>query len=73
MTPFDIRIRKGCASVISASTPSSRCSLPPAAAPKFLSIFNVERDGWQLLPGEYQVLVGGSSRETPLAAALRVP
>ena len=33
---------------------------------KFLSIFNVEKDGWQLLPGEYTFLVGGSSQSLPL-------
>ena len=41
--------------------------------PQFLSIFDVGRDGWQLLSGEYQVFVGGSSRETPLRDVLRVP
>lgn len=34
--------------------------------PKYLSIFNVERNGWQLLPGEYNFLVGGSSQNLPL-------
>src|SRR5271165_7190093 len=33
---------------------------------KYLSIFNVEQNGWQLLPGEYTFLVGGSSQELPL-------
>ena len=33
---------------------------------KYLSIFNVEQNGWQLLPGEYTFLVGGSSRHLPL-------
>jgi beta-glucosidase len=41
--------------------------------PKFLSTFNVDRDAWQLLSGEYQVFAGGSSRETPLRDVLRVP
>ncbi len=40
--------------------------------PKFLSIFDVAQDGWQLLAGEYQVFVGGSSRETPLRTAFQV-
>jgi len=40
--------------------------------PLFLSIFNVEKDGWELLPGEYEFFVGGSSRSTPLHAAVRV-
>lgn len=34
--------------------------------PWYLSIFNVDRDDWQLLPGEYTFLVGGSSRDLPL-------
>lgn len=34
--------------------------------PKFLSIFNVEQNDWQLLPGEYSFLVGGSSQNLPL-------
>jgi len=33
---------------------------------KFLSIFNVEQNGWQLLPGEYGFMVGGSSENLPL-------
>jgi len=34
--------------------------------PKYLSIFNVEQNGWQLLPGEYGFMVGGSSQNLPL-------
>ena len=34
--------------------------------PKYLSIFNVERNAWQLLPGEYGFMVGGSSQSLPL-------
>jgi beta-glucosidase len=36
--------------------------------PKFLSIFDVQKDSWDLLPGEYTFLVGGSSNSTPLKA-----
>jgi beta-glucosidase len=36
--------------------------------PKFLSIFNEQKDGWEFLPGEYKFFVGGSSRSTPLTA-----
>jgi len=32
----------------------------------------VEKDSWELLPGEYQFFVGSSSRSTPLSAAVRV-
>ncbi len=34
--------------------------------PKYISIFNVEQNGWQLLPGEYSFMVGGSSQSLPL-------
>jgi beta-glucosidase len=34
--------------------------------PKYLSIFNVEQNGWQLLPGDYGFMVGGSSQSLPL-------
>jgi len=34
--------------------------------PKYLSIFNAERNGWQLIPGDYGFMVGGSSQSLPL-------
>jgi len=34
--------------------------------PKYLSIYSVEQHGWQLLPGEYKVMAGGSSQNLPL-------
>jgi beta-glucosidase len=34
--------------------------------PKYLSIFDVERSGWRLIPGEYGFMVGGSSQDLPL-------
>jgi beta-glucosidase len=34
--------------------------------PKYLSIFNVEKNGWQLIPGDYGFMVGGSSQNLPL-------
>ncbi|HEX4784130.1 MAG TPA: glycoside hydrolase family 3 C-terminal domain-containing protein [Candidatus Sulfotelmatobacter sp.] len=34
--------------------------------PKYLSIFNVEKNGWQLIPGGYVFMVGGSSQDLPL-------
>jgi beta-glucosidase len=33
---------------------------------EFLSIFNVEKDAWQLIPGTYTLMVGGSSQSLPL-------
>ena len=38
--------------------------------PKYLSIFDEQKDGWELLPGEYKIFVGGSSRDTPLTAVV---
>jgi len=38
--------------------------------PKFLSIFDVDKDNWDLLKGEYKLFVGGSSRSTPLTATV---
>ncbi len=41
--------------------------------PKSMSVFNVEKDAWDLLPGDYLVFAGGSSRHTPLTATLHIP
>jgi beta-glucosidase len=40
--------------------------------PLYLSVFNTDNNAWQLLPGEYKVLAGASSQETPLTATLHV-
>ena len=40
--------------------------------PMYLSIFSVEKNDWELLPGDYTLFVGGSSRFTPLAATVRL-
>ena len=40
--------------------------------PLYLSVFNPDKDGWQLLPGDYKVLAGPSSSETPLDATLHI-
>jgi beta-glucosidase len=42
-------------------------------APRLLSVFNVEKDDWELDRGDYKVFVGGSSRETPLTDSVRLP
>src|ERR1700728_2472504 len=34
--------------------------------PKYLSIFDVKQNGWQLVPGEYSFMAGGSSQSLPL-------
>ena len=43
-----------------------------AVDPKFLSIFNVTKDAWELLPGEYTIHAGASSRDLPLTAAMKL-
>jgi len=40
--------------------------------PHYLSIFVVDKDDWELVPGEYKVYVGGSSRNTPLTGTVRI-
>jgi len=41
--------------------------------PQYLSVFNVAEDGWDLVPGQYHVYVGGSSKSTPLSATVAIP
>ena len=40
--------------------------------PKYLSIFSVDRNAWQLVPGDYTFLVGGSSQELPLKESVNL-
>jgi beta-glucosidase len=38
--------------------------------PKYLSIFDEAKDGWTLVPGDYTIMVGGSSDKLPLKATV---
>jgi beta-glucosidase len=40
--------------------------------PLYLSIFNTDKDSFELLPGEYKILAGPSSMETPLGATMSI-
>lgn len=40
--------------------------------PQMLSIFDEQKNGWDLLPGAYQILAGPSSAETPLKGTIEV-
>ncbi len=40
--------------------------------PLMISIFDDAKDSWQVVPGEYKVLAGSSSRELPLSTALKL-
>ncbi|HET7102426.1 MAG TPA: fibronectin type III-like domain-contianing protein, partial [Terriglobia bacterium] len=39
---------------------------------KYLCIFNETKDGWELLPGDYTLMVGGSSQSLPLKATIHL-
>jgi beta-glucosidase len=47
-------------------------SVSVAIEPLFLSIFNVDKDAWQLVPGDYRLMVGGSSVALPLSATVKL-
>jgi beta-glucosidase len=38
--------------------------------PQMLSIFNADKNAWEIVPGEYKVWAGGSSRDLPLSTAI---
>jgi beta-glucosidase len=40
--------------------------------PWYVSVFNVDQDAWQLLPGDYTFLVGSSSRDLPLKESINL-
>ncbi len=40
--------------------------------PKYLSIFDEDKDAWALVPGEYTIMAGGSSDKFPLKAAINL-
>jgi beta-glucosidase len=52
--------------------PGESKTLTLQLAPLHLSIFQAEKNTWTLLPGEYRILVGGSSRETQLSGPFHV-
>ena len=39
---------------------------------QMMSIFDVDKDNWQLVPGEYSVYAGSSSRDLPLTKTLTI-
>ncbi|WP_348269164.1 glycoside hydrolase family 3 C-terminal domain-containing protein [Edaphobacter paludis] len=52
--------------------PGESKSLTLTMNPLYLSIFDVPKDAWQLLPGDYKVTVGPSSGQALLKATLHV-
>ena len=43
-----------------------------SVVPKYLSIYDEAGDAWKLVPGTYTFMVGGSSRDLPLAERVRL-
>jgi beta-glucosidase len=41
--------------------------------PKFLSVYDEANNAWKLEPGKYGFMVGGSSKDLPLAANVNLP
>jgi len=39
---------------------------------RYLSIFNAGRNAWELVPGQYVIHAGGSSRDLPLSGTLEI-
>jgi beta-glucosidase len=40
--------------------------------PKYLSVFVVKKENWELTPGEYKIVVGGSSEDAPLSQVVTI-
>jgi beta-glucosidase len=40
--------------------------------PHYLSIFNADKDKWELVAGDYKFWVGGSSRNLPLSETVKI-
>jgi beta-glucosidase len=52
--------------------PGESQTVTVAIDPRVLQTFDESTNGWNLAPGDYEVLVGGSSDSTPLAGSLLV-
>ncbi|MGO8718020.1 MAG: glycoside hydrolase family 3 C-terminal domain-containing protein [Acidobacteriaceae bacterium] len=53
--------------------PGQTRSITVAIPPRMLAIFNVGKDDWQILPGQYRIWVGSSSRQLPLHSQFNLP
>ena len=52
--------------------PKEKKTVTVEVDPKYLSIFDEQKDGWTLLPGEYNIMVGGSSDKLPLKTTVNL-
>jgi beta-glucosidase len=52
--------------------PGEKKNVTVEIEPKYLSIFDEQKDDWSLLPGDYSIMVGGSSDNLPLKATVNI-
>lgn len=52
--------------------PDEAQTITLALDPHYLSVFNADQDAWELVPADYRVYVGGSSRATPFEGRFRL-
>jgi beta-glucosidase len=52
--------------------PGEKQSVTVEIDPKYLSIFDEQKNDWSLLPGDYTIMVGGSSVDLPLKTSVNL-
>jgi beta-glucosidase len=52
--------------------PKEKKTVTVEVDPKYLSIFDEQKDGWTLVPGDYTIMVGGSSDKLPLKTTVNL-
>ncbi len=52
--------------------PGEKKTVTVEVDPKYLSIYDEAKDGWTLVPGDYTIMVGGSSQNLPLQAVVNL-
>lgn len=52
--------------------PGEKKNVTVEIEPKYLSIFDEQKDDWSLLPGDYTIMVGGSSDNLPLKGTVNL-
>jgi beta-glucosidase len=52
--------------------PGEKKNVTVEIEPKYLSIFDEQKDDWSLLPGDYSIMVGGSSDSLPLKGTVNL-
>jgi len=52
--------------------PGEQKEVTVTVEPLMLSVFNVDKNAWEIMPGEYKIWAGPSSRELPLSTALHL-